>query len=46
MIFFGIPAEGYGASNDARSMFSAPKFDEAKFALTAAAQTIEIKLGY
>lgn len=43
---FGRPTEGYGASNDARSMFSAPSFDEAQFALKAAAHTIEIKLGY
>ncbi len=29
--FFGIPTEGYGASNDARGSMGPPKFDAAKF---------------
>ena len=31
--FFGKPTEGYGFSNGARAMFSAPKFKEAAFSV-------------
>jgi uncharacterized protein (DUF2141 family) len=31
--FFGIPVEGFGASNDARGMMGPPKFKDAQFAL-------------
>ncbi|MBK7477292.1 MAG: DUF2141 domain-containing protein [Haliscomenobacter sp.] len=31
--FLGIPKEGYGFSNNARNLFRAPKFEEAKFEL-------------
>ena len=44
--FMGIPKEGYGASNNPSKKRRAPTFDEAKFSLNAARQTIEIKLIY
>jgi len=43
---FGIPQEGYGASNNPEKKTRAPHFDEAKFSLSAPEQTIEIKLIY
>jgi uncharacterized protein (DUF2141 family) len=43
---FGIPQEGYGASNNPGKKMRAPRFDEAKFSLSAPEQTIEIKLIY
>jgi uncharacterized protein (DUF2141 family) len=44
--FVGIPKEGYGASNNPAKKRRAPQFDEAKFSLNAAEQTIDIKLIY
>ena len=43
---FGIPQEGYGASNNPGKKMRAPQFDEAKFSLSGPEQTIEIKLIY
>lgn len=42
----GIPSEGYGASNNPRLMAGPPKFDQAKFSLNQAAQTVDVKLLY
>ncbi|HIO96127.1 MAG TPA: DUF2141 domain-containing protein [Campylobacterales bacterium] len=39
--FLGIPKEGYGFSNNAKALFSAPSFDEAKFELN---NSIDIKI--
>jgi uncharacterized protein (DUF2141 family) len=44
--FVGIPKEGYGASNNPKKKRRAPTFDEAKFSLNSAEQTIEIALIY
>jgi len=44
--FVGMPKEGYGASNNPKKKKRAPAFDEAKFALNASEQTIEITLIY
>jgi uncharacterized protein (DUF2141 family) len=44
--FVGIPKEGYGASNNPKKKRRAPRFDEAKFSLNGAEQTIEITLIY
>jgi hypothetical protein len=41
--FVGAPKEGYGASNNPRKRMGPPPFDEAKFPLNQAAQSIEIK---
>jgi len=43
---FGIPQEGYGASNNPGKKMRAPTFDEAKFSLSSPEQSIEIKLIY
>ena len=41
--FFGIPAEGTGASNNARGSWGPPKFRDAKFAVDSdVSQTIRI----
>ena len=42
----GVPREGYGASNNPKKKMRAPTFEEAKFSLNGAEQTIEIKLIY
>jgi uncharacterized protein (DUF2141 family) len=42
----GIPKEGYGASNNAVSKLSAPKFEAAKFAFNAAAFSANLKMFY
>jgi uncharacterized protein (DUF2141 family) len=44
--FVGMPKEGYGASNNPGKKKRAPTFDEAKFSLNSAEQTIEIALIY
>jgi uncharacterized protein (DUF2141 family) len=44
--FMGVPKEGYGASNNPKKKMRAPTFEEAKFSLNDAEQTIEIKLIY
>jgi uncharacterized protein (DUF2141 family) len=44
---FGMPQEGYGASNNVRPRFSAPGFQPASFAVTAGGVTpLTIQLGY
>ena len=44
---FGIPKEGYGASQDARGNFGPPPFGEAKFALRPGRKlTTRIKMAY
>ena len=43
---FGIPREGYGASNNPRPRFKAPSFDAAKFDLTGPEKAVEIKTRY
>ncbi len=42
----GIPKEGYGFSNNARNLFRAPKFEEAKFELKQAQLTQRIDFIY
>ncbi len=44
--FFGMPKEGYGASNNPKKRMRAANFDEAKFSLNASEQTIKIALIY
>ena len=44
--FFGVPQEGYGASNNPEKKMRAPSFDEAKFSISSPEQTVEIKLIY
>ena len=44
--FVGIPREGYGTSNNPKRKMGPPDFEEAKFQLTGAAQSLEIKLLY
>ena len=44
--FFGIPEEGYGASNNPGKRMRAPNFDEAKFSMSSTDQTLQIKLVY
>jgi uncharacterized protein (DUF2141 family) len=44
--FMGMPKEGYGASNNPKKQRRAPSFDESKFSLNAAEQTVDIKLIY
>jgi uncharacterized protein (DUF2141 family) len=44
--FMGIPKEGYGASNNPKKKMGPPNFDEAKFQLGVADQSVEIKLMY
>jgi uncharacterized protein (DUF2141 family) len=42
----GIPKEGYGASNNAVSKFSAPKFEAAKFPFNSAVLSVNCKMFY
>ena len=42
--FLGIPLETYGFSNDARGLFSAPDFDDAKFKVEGQKTVITIEL--
>ena len=42
---FGIPAEGYGTSNDAGGFMGPPKFGDAKFTITAQEKS-HIKIHY
>jgi uncharacterized protein (DUF2141 family) len=44
--WYGMPKEGYGASNDAKGSFGPPKFDDAKFTFTAATKSIPIIIHY
>jgi uncharacterized protein (DUF2141 family) len=41
--FFGVPKEDYGCSNNAKGFMGPPKYDDAKFQLTAN-KIIDIKL--
>ncbi len=43
--FVGIPKEGYGVSNDARSRFRAPRFSEAAVVITRDT-TLTIRMAY
>ena len=42
--FLGIPTENYGFSNNARSLFGPPSFDDAKFKFNETEMTTEIIL--
>lgn len=44
--FVGVPKEGYGASNNPKKKMGPPNFDETKFQLGMADQSVEIKLMY
>ncbi|WP_107038220.1 DUF2141 domain-containing protein [Brumimicrobium mesophilum] len=44
--FLGIPQEGIGVSNDTKSTFGPPRFDQAKFKFTRDKQSIEINMQY
>ena len=44
--FFGIPKEGYGASNDAKGSMGPPKYEDAKIELREAEKKISIKMRY
>lgn len=44
--FIGWPQEGYGFSNNARVVFSAPVFEAAAFNLKSARQTIQLQVVY
>jgi uncharacterized protein (DUF2141 family) len=44
--FLGIPKEGRGASNNPAPARRPPTFEEAKFTLSAPAQTLDVKLIY
>ena len=44
--FLGIPREGVGATNNARSRFGPPKFDEAAFHYTGGVLELVVKMGY
>jgi uncharacterized protein (DUF2141 family) len=43
---FGIPKEGYGASNNPKKSMGPPTFADAKFQLDQTAEVLEIKLLY
>lgn len=44
---FGIPKEGVVASNHAKGTFGPPKFDDAKFAVSAAGpRSLALRIGY
>lgn len=42
----GIPTEGTGVSNNVKSRFSAPSFNECKFSLHEPEKTVQIKMLY
>ena len=42
----GIPKEGYGFSNNARSLFRAPRFHEAAFAHKGAVAMVQVEMIY
>ena len=44
--FFGLPAEGVGASNNPAARFGPPKFDAARFSYGGGAKTISIRVRY
>jgi uncharacterized protein (DUF2141 family) len=43
---FGIPTEGYGASNDAPARFGPPSYEDARFRLRAVAARMRIRMHY
>lgn len=43
---FGMPAEGWGVSNDAKGRFGPPKFEDATFAAQQDTVTVVLKLRY
>ena len=43
---FGIPAEGVGASNDAKGSFGPPQFDDAAFAFAGKRLNLKVKIDY
>ena len=45
-VLFGIPKEGVGFSNDVKIRFSAPKFEDAAFAVGSVPGTIRFSLRY
>jgi uncharacterized protein (DUF2141 family) len=44
--WYGMPKEGYGASNDARGTFGPPKFADARFEFTGPRDTVRIVIHY
>lgn len=44
--WYGMPKEGYGASNDATGTFGPPKFKDAKFEFKNSRDTVKIILHY
>lgn len=44
--FFGVPKEGYGASNDAKGSMGPPKFKDAVFQVASEPKTISLKMQY
>jgi uncharacterized protein (DUF2141 family) len=44
--WMGIPAEGYGATRDAKGAFGPPKFKDAAFAYTGGGLTMQIRVKY
>jgi len=45
-IWLGIPTEGYGFSNDAKALFSAPSFSVARFPYDGRTLDLTISLHY
>lgn len=44
--WFGHPKEGYGASNDARSNFGPPEWEDAKFLFDSERKTLKLTVEY
>ncbi len=44
--WYGMPTEGYGASNDAKGSFGPPKFDDAKFDFNESYKSVKIIIHY
>jgi uncharacterized protein (DUF2141 family) len=44
--FLGIPTEGYGVSNDAKSFMAPPKFRDAMFPYSGRPSRVPIHIGY
>lgn len=44
--WYGMPKEGYGASNDATGTFGPPKFKDAKFEFKSSHDTVNIIIHY
>lgn len=44
--WYGMPKEGYGASNDASGTFGPPKFADAKFEFKSTQDTVKIVIHY